>query len=402
MSVARISGPQLLDATLRTIQMPVNQQGVGVGADLRRNPGGQPYQGGGQRLPETKDPLQARKADLYSLPEPTPPLGWLGTQEDAYLGQSLPQFLAVVGQVAQESASHPLCQLRLVDEFFGQSDVCDVCGGKLVGERNPIGGTDEVQLHPIDAEGTPTYPRASGETRALRDLPGVQNRKQRPVHKQRLRVSDHLGKDLAAQRLQEAPELSHPSMQRGRMQPHHSGEQVRKESLDVAQERAFALHTAQVLQERQGKHLRVGELLERMVAKPAWVEEGVGVVDKAEQNGDCLFQGSEGGSMLRMGHPRFLSSGSRMALFLSHTESTQHTSRVAERRTDVGKVATGLTMSLDGFIAGPNDGPGQPLGEGGMRLFDWYSSGDTEYAMPGTEMVVRVSQQSADLLREAH
>jgi dihydrofolate reductase len=68
----------------------------------------------------------------------------------------------------------------------------------------------------------------------------------------------------------------------------------------------------------------------------------------------------------------------------------------------MGKVATGLTMSLDGFIAGPNDGPEHPLGEGGMRLFDWYSSGDTEYAMPGTEMVVRVSQQSADLLREAH
>ena len=31
----------------------------------------------------------------------------------------------------------------------------------------------------------------------------------------------------------------------------------------------------------------------------------------------------------------------------------------------MGKVATGLSMSLDGFIAGPNDGPGQPLGEDG-------------------------------------
>ena len=68
----------------------------------------------------------------------------------------------------------------------------------------------------------------------------------------------------------------------------------------------------------------------------------------------------------------------------------------------MGKVATGLTMSLDGFIAGPNDGPGQPLGEGGMRLFDWYSNGDTDYEMPGTEMVFRVSPASADLLREAH
>jgi dihydrofolate reductase len=68
----------------------------------------------------------------------------------------------------------------------------------------------------------------------------------------------------------------------------------------------------------------------------------------------------------------------------------------------VGKVAMGLTMSLDGLIAGPNDGPGQPLGEGGMRLFEWYSSGDTDYEMPGTDMVFRVSPQSAELLREAH
>ena len=68
----------------------------------------------------------------------------------------------------------------------------------------------------------------------------------------------------------------------------------------------------------------------------------------------------------------------------------------------MGKVATGLSMSLDGFIAGPNDGPGQPLGEGGGRLFEWFSAGDTEYGLPGTEMVFRVSQQSAEMLREAH
>src|ERR671917_2017367 len=68
----------------------------------------------------------------------------------------------------------------------------------------------------------------------------------------------------------------------------------------------------------------------------------------------------------------------------------------------MGKVATGLSMSLDGFIAGPNDGPGQPLGEGGERLFEWFSAGDTEYELPGTEMVFRVSPQSAEMLREAH
>ena len=68
----------------------------------------------------------------------------------------------------------------------------------------------------------------------------------------------------------------------------------------------------------------------------------------------------------------------------------------------MGKVSTGLSMSLDGFIAGPNDGPGAPLGEGGERLFAWYSGGDTEYWLPGTEMVFEVSRQSAEMLREAH
>jgi dihydrofolate reductase len=43
----------------------------------------------------------------------------------------------------------------------------------------------------------------------------------------------------------------------------------------------------------------------------------------------------------------------------------------------MAKVIVALTMSLDGFIAGANDGPEQGLGEGGMRLFDWYFDGDT-------------------------
>jgi hypothetical protein len=73
-----------------------------------------------------------------------------------------------------------------------------------------------------------------------------------------------------------------------------------------------------------------------------------------------------------------------------------------ERGTNMGKVATGLSMSLDSFIAGPNDGPGSPLGDGGERLFAWYSGGETEYRLPGTEMVFEISPQSAELLREAH
>ena len=37
-----------------------------------------------------------------------------------------------------------------------------------------------------------------------------------------------------------------------------------------------------------------------------------------------------------------------------------------------------------------------------MRLFDWFSAGDTDYGLPGTELVFRISPQSAELLREAH
>lgn len=66
----------------------------------------------------------------------------------------------------------------------------------------------------------------------------------------------------------------------------------------------------------------------------------------------------------------------------------------------MGKVGTGMSTSLDGFIAGPNDGPENPLGDGGESLFAWYFGGDVEYEMPGTEMVFRVSPASAGVLRE--
>jgi dihydrofolate reductase len=66
----------------------------------------------------------------------------------------------------------------------------------------------------------------------------------------------------------------------------------------------------------------------------------------------------------------------------------------------MGKVRTGHSTSLDGFIAGPNDGPEAPMGDGGERLLAWYSAGDTEYRLPGTEMVFNVSAASAELLRE--
>jgi dihydrofolate reductase len=35
-----------------------------------------------------------------------------------------------------------------------------------------------------------------------------------------------------------------------------------------------------------------------------------------------------------------------------------------------------------------------------MRLFDWYSGGDTDYVVPTGEMTFRVSSQAAEMLRE--
>jgi dihydrofolate reductase len=44
----------------------------------------------------------------------------------------------------------------------------------------------------------------------------------------------------------------------------------------------------------------------------------------------------------------------------------------------MGKVSLDMSMSLDGFITGPNDSIEHGLGEGGERLHDWIFSGDAD------------------------
>jgi hypothetical protein len=39
-----------------------------------------------------------------------------------------------------------------------------------------------------------------------------------------------------------------------------------------------------------------------------------------------------------------------------------------------------MAMSLDGFIAGPGDGKGNPAGVGGIRLMEWLGGGGPEVA----------------------
>ena len=43
------------------------------------------------------------------------------------------------------------------------------------------------------------------------------------------------------------------------------------------------------------------------------------------------------------------------------------------------KVMAGITTSVDGYIAGPDDGPGKGLGEGGERLHYWVFGGPWSY-----------------------
>jgi dihydrofolate reductase len=46
----------------------------------------------------------------------------------------------------------------------------------------------------------------------------------------------------------------------------------------------------------------------------------------------------------------------------------------------MAKVVAGITMSIDGYITGPNDGPGKGLGDGGERLHYWVFGGPWTYA----------------------
>jgi dihydrofolate reductase len=45
----------------------------------------------------------------------------------------------------------------------------------------------------------------------------------------------------------------------------------------------------------------------------------------------------------------------------------------------MSKVIAGITTSVDGYVAGPDDGPGKGLGEGGERLHYWVFGGPWSY-----------------------
>jgi dihydrofolate reductase len=67
----------------------------------------------------------------------------------------------------------------------------------------------------------------------------------------------------------------------------------------------------------------------------------------------------------------------------------------------MGKVVFNMTVSLDGFVAGVNDNPENGLGDGGDALFNWYFSGDTEVFMSEGVPPLKVSKQSAEIMKDA-
>ena len=59
----------------------------------------------------------------------------------------------------------------------------------------------------------------------------------------------------------------------------------------------------------------------------------------------------------------------------------------------MGNVGIGFSMSLDGFIAGPNDEID--------RLFKWYFMGDTDHTVSSGDQEFKMPSEGAELVEEA-
>jgi dihydrofolate reductase len=58
----------------------------------------------------------------------------------------------------------------------------------------------------------------------------------------------------------------------------------------------------------------------------------------------------------------------------------------------MGKIFSHMTMSLDGFIANPDDTPGE--------IFDWYQAGDVSFPSANEDISLEVDEASAEVLHE--
>lgn len=62
----------------------------------------------------------------------------------------------------------------------------------------------------------------------------------------------------------------------------------------------------------------------------------------------------------------------------------------------MGKVVAQITTSLDGYVTGPDDGPGRGLGEGGERLHYWVFGGPWSYEQSPTGEATGVDKELLD------
>lgn len=67
----------------------------------------------------------------------------------------------------------------------------------------------------------------------------------------------------------------------------------------------------------------------------------------------------------------------------------------------MGKVTTGFSMSLDGFVAGLNDNPENSLGDGGDRLFKWYFAGEPTVDVPMGKGAMKMSREGGEMVKQA-
>jgi dihydrofolate reductase len=68
----------------------------------------------------------------------------------------------------------------------------------------------------------------------------------------------------------------------------------------------------------------------------------------------------------------------------------------------MAKVTAAITTSVDGYVAGPHDGPGNGLGDGGERLHYWVFGGPWTYdeepkGEPSGEDAARISEMIAKM-----
>jgi dihydrofolate reductase len=64
----------------------------------------------------------------------------------------------------------------------------------------------------------------------------------------------------------------------------------------------------------------------------------------------------------------------------------------------MSKVTAAITTSVDGYVVGPNDGPGNGLGDGGERLHHWVFGGPWTYDDPPTG---EATGEDAEWLKQA-